>query len=154
MLTSFLGKSDKFTVVHRFPVAPTAAEAEVAPRSHAKSIPFLMGSAFLSARGSGGERSGGAGTDCSCVQDISVTLCEENIMFWEVSGIGTEVIELLRNLPFLEYPTLFFILSRVISFLHCTLLATLVFCLLFSASCFLSLVSVSCFCTEGLDQMR
>ena len=36
---------------------------------------------------------------CSCVQGISATLCEENIMFWEVSGIGTVVI-----------------LSRVISF--------------------------------------
>ena len=41
---------------------------------------------------------------CSCVQGISATLCEENIMFWEVSGIGTEVI-----------------LSRVISFSDCTL---------------------------------
>ena len=30
--------------------------------------------------------------DCSCVQGISATLCEENIMFWEVSGTGTEVI--------------------------------------------------------------
>ena len=41
---------------------------------------------------------------CSCVQGISATLCEENIMFWEVSGIGTEII-----------------LSRVISFSDCTL---------------------------------
>ena len=40
----------------------------------------------------------------SCVQGISATLCEENIMFWEVSGIGTEVI-----------------ISRVISFSDCTL---------------------------------
>ena len=32
---------------------------------------------------------------CLCVQDISVTLCEENIMFWEVSGIGSKVIGLL-----------------------------------------------------------
>ena len=32
------------------------------------------------------------GISCSCVQDISVISCEENIMFWEVSGIGTEVI--------------------------------------------------------------
>ena len=40
----------------------------------------------------------------SCVQGISANLCEENIMFWEVSGIGTEVI-----------------LSRVISFSDCTL---------------------------------
>ena len=31
---------------------------------------------------------------CSCVQGIPVTLCEENITFWEVSGIGTEVIGL------------------------------------------------------------
>ena len=41
---------------------------------------------------------------CSCVRDISATLCEENIMFWEVSGIGTEVV-----------------LSRVISLSDCTL---------------------------------
>ena len=41
---------------------------------------------------------------CLCVQDISVTLCEENIMFWEVSGIGTEVIGLLWNLPFWNTP--------------------------------------------------
>ena len=41
---------------------------------------------------------------CSCVQGISATLCEENIMFWEVSGIGTNVI-----------------VSRVISFSDCTL---------------------------------
>ena len=41
---------------------------------------------------------------CSCVQGISATLCKENITFWEVSGIGTEVI-----------------LSRIISFLDCTL---------------------------------
>ena len=34
-------------------------------------------------------------TQYSCVQDIAVTLCEENIMFWEVSGIGTEVVGLL-----------------------------------------------------------
>ena len=40
---------------------------------------------------------------CSCVQNISVTSCEENIMFWEVSGIGTKVIGLLWNLPFLGY---------------------------------------------------
>ena len=49
----------------------------------------------------------------SCVQGISANLCEENIMFWEVSGIGTEVI-----------------VSRVISFLDCTLWVTLVICLL------------------------
>ena len=41
---------------------------------------------------------------CSCVQSISATLCEENIMFWDVSGIGTDVI-----------------VSRVISFSGCTL---------------------------------
>ena len=51
---------------------------------------------------------------CSCVQGISANLCEENIMLWEVSGIGTEVI-----------------ISRVISFLDCTLWVTLVFCILF-----------------------
>ena len=29
---------------------------------------------------------------CSCVQDISGTLSEENIMFWQISGIGSEII--------------------------------------------------------------
>ena len=30
---------------------------------------------------------------CSCVQNISVTLCEKNIRYvWEVSGIGSGVI--------------------------------------------------------------
>ena len=37
---------------------------------------------------------------CSCVQDISVILCEENIMFWEVSGIGSKFIGPLWNLSF------------------------------------------------------
>ena len=39
---------------------------------------------------------------CSCVQGISATLCEESIMFWEVSGIGTEVI-LSRVISFSDY---------------------------------------------------
>ena len=56
---------------------------------------------------------------CSCVQGISANLCEENIMFWEVYGIGTEVI-----------------FSRVISFIDCTLWVTLVFCSCFSDSAF------------------
>ena len=47
-------------------------------------------------------------------------------MFWEVSGIGTEVI-----------------VSWVISFLDCTLWVTLVFCLLLTDS--VSCSSVSCF---------
>ena len=54
---------------------------------------------------------------CSCVQDISVTLCEENIMFWEVSGIGTEAIGPLWNLPFLEYSTGSFFLGLFLSFI-------------------------------------
>ena len=54
---------------------------------------------------------------CSCVQDILVTLCEENIMFWEVSGIGTEVIGLLWNLPFLEYSTGLLFLRLFLSFI-------------------------------------
>ena len=54
---------------------------------------------------------------CSCVQDISVTSCEENIMFWEVSGIGTEVIGLLWNLPFLEYATGLFFLGLFLPFI-------------------------------------
>ena len=36
-------------------------------------------------------------------------------MFWEVSGIGTEVIGLLWNLPFLEYSTGLFFLGIIIS---------------------------------------
>ena len=44
-----------------------------------------------------------------------MTLCEENIMFWEVSGIVTEVIGLLWNLPFLEYSTGLFFLGLFIS---------------------------------------
>ena len=51
---------------------------------------------------------------CSCVQDISVALCEENKTFWEVSGIGTEVIGLLEFSIFGILHRL--ILSRVISF--------------------------------------
>ena len=54
---------------------------------------------------------------CSCVQDILVALCEENIMFWEVSGIGTEVIGLLWNLPFLEYSTGLLFLRLFLSFI-------------------------------------
>ena len=34
---------------------------------------------------------------CSCIQDISVTLREKNMMFWEVSGIGSEAIGPLWN---------------------------------------------------------
>ena len=64
-----------------------------------------------------------------------MTLCEENIMFWEVSGIGTEVIGLLWNLPFLEYSTGLFFLGLFISFI------VPFWSLLFSVSCFLSLVS-------------
>ena len=60
-------------------------------------------------------------------------------MFWEVSGVGTEVIGLLWNLPFLEYSTGSFLLGLFISFIVPS------WSLLFSVSCFLSLVSVSCF---------
>ena len=45
-----------------------------------------------------------------------MTLCEENIMFWEVSGTGAEVIVLLWNLSFLEYSTGLFFLGLFISF--------------------------------------
>ena len=51
---------------------------------------------------------------CSWVQDTSVTLCEENKMFWEVSGIGTEVIGFLKFAIFGIFHPL--ILSRVIYF--------------------------------------
>ena len=33
-------------------------------------------------------------TECSWVQDVSVTLCEERVMVWEVFGIGSEIIRL------------------------------------------------------------
>ena len=54
---------------------------------------------------------------CFCVQEISVTLCEENIMFWEVSGIGTEVVGLLWSLPFLEYSNGLVFLGLFLSFI-------------------------------------
>ena len=46
-----------------------------------------------------------------------MTLCEENIMFWEVSGVGTEVIGQLWNLPCLEYSTGLFFLGLFLSFI-------------------------------------
>ena len=67
-------------------------------------------------------------------------------MLWEVSGIDTEVIGLLWNLPFLEYSTGLFFPGSFLSFIvpsWSLLFLTLVFCLLFSVSCFLSLVSES-----------
>ena len=72
-----------------------------------------------------------------CVQDISVTLCEENIMFWEVSGIGTEVIGFLscgichvwNTPPGYSFSGYFFLSLYPLG--H---------------PCFLSLVSASCFC--------
>ena len=79
---------------------------------------------------------------CSCVQGISATLCEENIMFWEVSGIGTEVIGLLWNLPFLENFTGLFYLGLFLSLIvpSGSLLLSACSCLsdvvLFSVSCF------------------
>ena len=61
-------------------------------------------------------------------------------MFWEVSGVGTEVIGLLWNLPFLEYSTGLLFLGLFLTLIvpSGSLLVTLVFCLLF-----LSLVSDS-----------
>ena len=54
----------------------------------------------------------------SYVQEISVTLCEENIVSWEVSGIGFEDIGFLWNLSFLEYFTgLLFFLGLFLSFI-------------------------------------
>ena len=65
-------------------------------------------------------------------------------MFWEVSGIGTEVIGLLWNLPFLEYSTELFFLRLFISFVVPS------WSFLFSVSCFcflfLTLVPDCCFC--------
>ena len=74
-------------------------------------------------------------------------LCEENIMFWEVSGTGTEVIGLLWNLPFLEYSARLFFLGLFISFIVPS------WSLLLSVSCFrlwfLTVVSVSN--TQGIN---
>ena len=53
-------------------------------------------------------------------------------MFWEVSGIGTEVIGLLRNLPCLECPTGLFFLGIFLSFIVPS------WSPLFYVSCFLS----------------
>ena len=58
-------------------------------------------------------------------------------MFWEVSGIGTEVIGLLWNLPFLEYSTGLFFLGLFLSFIVPSWSS------LISVSCFMSLVSDS-----------
>ena len=46
-----------------------------------------------------------------------MTSCKENIMFWEFSGIGAEVIGLLWNLPFLEYSTGLFFLGLFLPFI-------------------------------------
>ena len=65
-------------------------------------------------------------------------------MFWEVSGIGTEVIGLLWNLLFLEYSTGLLFLGLFLSFIvpsWSLLFLSLVFCLLF-----LGLVPDCCFC--------
>ena len=73
-----------------------------------------------------------------------MTSCEENIMFWEVSGIGTEVIGLLWNLPFLEYSTGLFFLGLFLPFVVPS--GSLLFfcsCLSDSALVLLSLVSES-----------
>ena len=77
---------------------------------------------------------------CSCVQDISVTLWEENIMFWEVSGIGSEIIGLLWNLSFLEYSNGMFFLGLFISFIFTSLFFP-TWSLLF-----LNLIPDCCFC--------
>ena len=66
-----------------------------------------------------------------------MTLCEENVIFWEVSGIGTEVIGLLWNLPFLKYSTGLFFLGLFLPFIVPS------WSLSISASCFLYLVSDS-----------
>ena len=44
-------------------------------------------------------------------------MSEENIMFWEVSVIGSEIIGLLWNLSFLEYSTGSFFLGLFLSFI-------------------------------------
>ena len=55
---------------------------------------------------------------CSCVQDTSVTLYEEYVMFWEVCGICSEIIGPLLNMSGMHHGI---ILSPVIYFLISTL---------------------------------
>ena len=69
-----------------------------------------------------------------------MTLCEENIMFWEVSGTGSEDVGLLWNLSFLEYSTELFFLGLFRSFI-----VLFLFFLSWSLS-FLTLVPDCCFC--------
>ena len=71
---------------------------------------------------------------CSCVQDISVTSCEENMMLWEVSGTLVKFIILGMHHRV--------ILSRVIYFL----LSTLASLSLLLSLLFLSLLHDSSFC--------
>ena len=61
------------------------------------------------------------------------------MVFWEVSGIGTEVIGLLWNLPFLEYSAGLLFLGLFLSVIVPP------WSLLFLTLVYLSLVSVSCF---------
>ena len=60
-------------------------------------------------------------------------------MFWEVFGIGSEVIGLLWNLSFLEYFTRLFFLGSSLS------LFVLPFYFSLGHSCFLTLVPDCCF---------
>ena len=61
---------------------------------------------------------------CSCVQGISANLCEENIMFWEVSGI-------VLKLFFLGLFLSLIVPSGSLSLSACSsYLPALVFCLL------------------------
>ena len=59
-----------------------------------------------------------------------MTLYEENIRFWEVSGTGSEVIGLVWNLSFLEYSTGLLFLGLFLSFI------VLLFSSLLGHSCF------------------
>ena len=60
-------------------------------------------------------------------------------MFWEVSGIGSEVTGLLWNLSFLEYSTGLFVLGLSLS------LIVLHFYFSLGHSCFLTLIPDCCF---------
>ena len=73
---------------------------------------------------------------------ISATLCEENIMFWEVSVIGSEVIGLLWNLSFLEYSIGLFFLGLFLAFI------VLLFSSPLGHSLFLTLIPDCCLCLQ------
>ena len=73
---------------------------------------------------------------CSCVQGISATLCEENIMFWEFPGLVLKLLFLGLFLSLIVSSE-----SLFLSAYSCLSDSALVFCLMCQ-----SLVPDCCFC--------